>query len=94
MRGCVGRGEALVEVGEHADAVYFVRRGQFGVVVGEHSTADNPEPPPSDSSILRHDGEKLVNVLGAGCSVGQMGVVMEQARRTASVRALTDGEVF
>lgn len=73
-------GEKLVEAGQDADAIYFVLRGQLSI-----------------EADITVDGEaktKAVNVLGAGCSVGQMGVVLEEKKRTATCVALTDGVVL
>ena len=37
---------------------------------------------------------KVVNVLGAGTSMGQIGVVQDDGKRTATCTALTDCELF
>lgn len=69
-------GETLVEAGDDADSIYFVLRGQLSVV----------------AQVLENGvtQEKVVNVVGGGCSIGQMGIVMDEKKRTASCKALTD----
>ena len=73
-------GETLVSEGDEADSIYFVLRGQLSIVTEVHVDGKAQTKP--------------VNVLGAGCSVGQMGVVMDEKKRTASCVALTDSVVL
>eukprot|EP01043_Picozoa_sp_COSAG02_P001215 COSAG02_NODE_24_length_52386_cov_726.042898_34_plen_651_part_00 len=73
-------GETLVSEGEDANEVYFVLRGQLSIIA--QVTVDGQQV------------NKPVNIVGAGCSIGQMGIVMEEKKRTASCRAETDCVVF
>jgi CRP-like cAMP-binding protein len=72
------KGQAIVRQGERADAFYVVRRGTARVV----------EEDPENGTEIR-----TLRVLGRGEAFGEMGLA-EAARRTATVRAEEDTELF
>lgn len=72
------RGQAVVRQGERADAFYVVRRGTVRVV---------EEDPDTGQEV------RTLRTLGRGEAFGEVGLV-EAARRTATVRATEDAEVF
>jgi CRP-like cAMP-binding protein len=74
----IPRGQTIVRQGERADAFYVVRRGTARVV---------EEDPDSGAEI------RTLRVLGRGEAFGEVGLA-EAAKRTATVRAEDDTELF
>jgi len=74
----VRAGQPVVRQGERADAFYVVRKGILQVVEEDPETGE-------DRRILR--------ALGPGEAFGEIGLA-EAARRTATVRAVKDSDVF
>jgi putative peptide zinc metalloprotease protein len=74
----VRAGQPVVRQGERADAFYVVRKGVLQVV---------EEDPETD------DVRRILRSLARGEGFGEVGLT-EAARRTATVRAVTDSEVF
>lgn len=73
-------GETIIREGDPSDALYIVQKGMVEVVVPGGVVPDIPGPP-EPQPVVR---------LGEGQMFGEMGLV-DQGRRSATVRALTDG---
>lgn len=73
-------GETIIREGDPADNLYIVQKGMVEVVVPRGTVPDIPGPP-EPQPVVR---------LGEGQMFGEMGLV-DQGRRSATVRALVDG---
>lgn len=75
-------GETIIREGDPSDALYIVQKGMVEVVAPRGAVPDIPGPP-EPQPIVR---------LGEGQIFGEMELV-DQGRRSATVRALMDGTV-
>ncbi|MCS7282424.1 MAG: cyclic nucleotide-binding domain-containing protein [Anaerolineae bacterium] len=73
-------GETIIREGDPSDALYIIQKGMVEVTVPQGTVPDIPGPP-EPQPVVR---------LGEGQMFGEMGLV-DQGRRSATVRALVDG---
>lgn len=73
-------GDTIIREGDPSDALYIVQKGMVEVIVPRGTVPDIPGPP-EPQPVVR---------LGEGQMFGEMGLV-DQGRRSATVRALVDG---
>ncbi|RME33253.1 MAG: cyclic nucleotide-binding domain-containing protein [Thermoflexia bacterium] len=73
-------GETIIQEGDPSEELYLIEKGMVEVVVPRGTVPDIPGPP-EPQTVVR---------LGEGQMFGEMGLV-DQGRRSATVRALVDG---
>lgn len=73
-------GETIIREGDPSEELYLIQKGMVEVVVPRGTVPDIPGPP-EPQTVVR---------LGEGQMFGEMGLV-DQGRRSATVRALVDG---